>query len=107
MTLSVDLYFSFRSPYSYLATYKVQAMRIVWDVEVNLRPVRQRLVRPSQNFLQMSLGFFEFMFLESAYSKFVTLHGLRVMWIFSHLLLGNQLRCHSTPVRKILKNVIT
>ena len=45
MTLTFDFYFSFRSPYSYLATYKVQAMRMVWDVEVNLRPVLPIAVR--------------------------------------------------------------
>jgi 2-hydroxychromene-2-carboxylate isomerase len=45
MTLSFDFYFSFRSPYSYLAIHKVQAMRMVWDVEVNLRPVLPIAVR--------------------------------------------------------------
>ena len=39
MTLSVDLFWSFRSPYSYLALPKT--MRIVqqYDLEVNARPV--------------------------------------------------------------------
>jgi 2-hydroxychromene-2-carboxylate isomerase len=45
MTLAFDFFFSFRSPYSYLATHKVQAIRQVWDVEVNLRPVLPIAVR--------------------------------------------------------------
>jgi 2-hydroxychromene-2-carboxylate isomerase len=45
MPLSFDFYFSFRSPYTYLAIHKVEAIRQVWDVDVNLRPVLPIAVR--------------------------------------------------------------
>ena len=45
MTLSVDLFFSFRSPYSYLALSKTREMVTTYDVAVNVRPVHQLAVR--------------------------------------------------------------
>mgnify|MGYP000526256114 CR=1 FL=1 len=39
MTLSVDLFFSFRSPYSYLALPKTRKLVADHDVTLNLRPV--------------------------------------------------------------------
>ncbi|MBR0719724.1 2-hydroxychromene-2-carboxylate isomerase [Bradyrhizobium liaoningense] len=45
MTLSVDLYFSFRSPYSYLALPKTLKLVEEYDLTVNLRPVYPLAVR--------------------------------------------------------------
>jgi len=45
MTLSVDLFFSFRSPYSYLALPKTSKLVDDYDVTVNLRPVYPLAVR--------------------------------------------------------------
>ena len=45
MTLSVDLFFSFRSPYSYLALPKTMKIVADYDVTVNLRPVYPLAVR--------------------------------------------------------------
>ncbi|XUU60197.1 2-hydroxychromene-2-carboxylate isomerase [Erythrobacter sp. HA6-11] len=39
MTLKADLFFSFRSPYSYLAIGRYRAMAEEYDVEINLRTV--------------------------------------------------------------------
>ena len=39
MTLSADLYFSFRSPYSYLAIGRYRAMSEEYDVDITLRTV--------------------------------------------------------------------
>ena len=39
MTLSADLYFSFRSPYSYLAIGRYRAMAQAYDLDINLRVV--------------------------------------------------------------------
>ena len=39
MTLSVDLFFSFRSPYSYLALPKTLKLVEEYDLAVKLRPV--------------------------------------------------------------------
>jgi 2-hydroxychromene-2-carboxylate isomerase len=45
MTLSVDLFFSFRSPYSYLALPKTLQLVADYDAIVNLRPVYPLAVR--------------------------------------------------------------
>jgi 2-hydroxychromene-2-carboxylate isomerase len=45
MTLSVDLFFSFRSPYSYLALPKTLKLVADYDAAVNLRPVYPLAVR--------------------------------------------------------------
>jgi 2-hydroxychromene-2-carboxylate isomerase len=42
---SVDVYFSFRSPYSYLATPGVKEFRNNYNIEVNLRPVMPIAIR--------------------------------------------------------------
>lgn len=39
MTLTADLYFSFRSPYSYLAIGRYKAMAETYDLDISLRPV--------------------------------------------------------------------
>jgi 2-hydroxychromene-2-carboxylate isomerase len=45
MTLTADLYFSFRSPYSYLAIGRYRAMVEEWDVDIALRPVYPLAIR--------------------------------------------------------------
>ena len=45
MILSVDLFFSFRSPYSYLALPKTMKLVADYDLTVNLRPVYPLAVR--------------------------------------------------------------
>src|SRR5712692_5963443 len=45
MSLSVDLFFSFRSPYSYLALPKTLKLVADYDATVNLRPVYPLAVR--------------------------------------------------------------
>lgn len=45
MTLTADLFFSFRSPYSYLATPRLHEMTRTWDLEIALRPVYPIAVR--------------------------------------------------------------
>jgi len=45
MTLSVDLFYSFRSPYSYMALPKITKMVADYDLAVNLRPVYPLAVR--------------------------------------------------------------
>jgi 2-hydroxychromene-2-carboxylate isomerase len=45
MTLSVDLFYSFRSPYSYLALPRTVKIVADYDVAVNLRPVYPLAVR--------------------------------------------------------------
>lgn len=45
MTLQADLFFSFRSPYSYLAIGRYRAMTEEYDFGINLRPVYPLAVR--------------------------------------------------------------
>jgi 2-hydroxychromene-2-carboxylate isomerase len=45
MTMHADLFWSFRSPYSYLATRRYVALTEAWDVEIVLRPVYPLAVR--------------------------------------------------------------
>ncbi len=45
MTLQADLYFSFRSPYSYLAIGRYRALAEMFDVEIALRPVYPLAIR--------------------------------------------------------------
>ena len=45
MTLQADLYFSFRSPYSYLALGRYRAIAEEWDVDIALRPVYPLAIR--------------------------------------------------------------
>ena len=45
MTLTADLYFSFRSPYSYLAVGRYRAMTETYDLDIVLRPVWPLAVR--------------------------------------------------------------
>jgi 2-hydroxychromene-2-carboxylate isomerase len=45
MTLTADLYFSFRSPYSYLAIGRYRDIMKVWDVDIALRSVYPLAIR--------------------------------------------------------------
>lgn len=45
MTLSADLFWSFRSPYSYLAIGRYRALAASHDVEIHLRPVYPLAIR--------------------------------------------------------------
>ena len=45
MTLTADLFWSFRSPYSYLATRRYRALTKEHDLEINLRPVYPLAIR--------------------------------------------------------------
>jgi 2-hydroxychromene-2-carboxylate isomerase len=54
MTLSIDLFWSFRSPYSYLATARLVAMEKDYDLAVNVRPVYPLAVRKAEFFDQVN-----------------------------------------------------
>ena len=50
MTLTYDLYWSFRSPYSYLVTPRLVALEAEFDVRCNVRPVYPLAVRTPEFF---------------------------------------------------------
>ncbi len=66
MTLSVDLFFSFRSPYSYLALSKTRKMVADYDVTVNLRPVYPLAVRVPGFFKKTNPQFLPYVALDSS-----------------------------------------
>jgi 2-hydroxychromene-2-carboxylate isomerase len=45
VTLRADLYWSFRSPYSWLAIDRYRAMTQAWDLEIDLKPVYPLAIR--------------------------------------------------------------
>ena len=65
MTLSVDLFYSYRSPYSYLALPKTMRMVVDYDVTVNLRPVYPLAVRVPGFFKRTSPQFARYVLLDS------------------------------------------
>ena len=66
MTFPVDLFFSFRSPYSYLALPKTLAMVADYDVTVNLRPVYPLAVRVPGFFKRANPQFARYVVLDSS-----------------------------------------
>ncbi len=54
MSLSVDLFWSFRSPYSYLAMKRIVALRRDYDVDIKVRPVYPIAVRIPGFFKQVN-----------------------------------------------------
>ena len=50
MSLSFDLYWSFRSPYSYMVTPRLLALQTEYDVVCNVRPVYPLAVRTPEFF---------------------------------------------------------
>jgi 2-hydroxychromene-2-carboxylate isomerase len=65
MTLSVDLFFSFRSPYSYLALPKTLKLVADYDAAVNLRPVYPLAVRVPGFFKRANPQFARYVVLDS------------------------------------------
>jgi 2-hydroxychromene-2-carboxylate isomerase len=66
MTLSVDLFFSFRSPYSYLALPKAVKLVAEYDASVNLRPVYPLAVRVPGFFKRADPKFARYVVLDSS-----------------------------------------
>ena len=66
MTLSVDLFFSFRSPYSYLALPKTLQLVADCDATVNLRPVYPLAVRVPGFFKRANPQFARYIVLDSS-----------------------------------------
>lgn len=54
MTLDVDLFWSFRSPYSYLGTPRYREMEKTWDLKISVRPVYPIAIRTPEFFSQVN-----------------------------------------------------
>lgn len=62
MTLSADIFWSFRSPYSYLATRRYRAMMERYDLTLNLRPVYPLAIRQPYFFEKNPPGWLRYTF---------------------------------------------
>lgn len=65
MTLHLETYWSFRSPYSYLATPRLVAFAAAQDVNVSIRPVRPLATRDPAFFSRMDPGWRPYLFLDT------------------------------------------
>ena len=65
MTLSVDLFYSYRSPYSYLALPKTLQLVADYDLIVNLRPVYPLAVRQPDFFKRTNPKFLRYVALDA------------------------------------------
>ena len=78
MTHSVDLYWSFRSPYSYIVVPKLIELERNWDAQVNVRPVLPIAVRQPDFFAQADPLWFSYLMRDCVRSA--EFAGLPLRW---------------------------
>ncbi|MCC5969308.1 MAG: DsbA family protein [Pararhodobacter sp.] len=66
MTLHLETFWSFRSPYSYLVTPRLVAFAAAHQVEVTIRPVRPLATRDPAFFKRMGPGWRPYLFVDTA-----------------------------------------
>ena len=66
MTLTADIFWSFRSPYSYLATRRYCALTEEYDLTLNLRPVYPLAIRQPDFFERSHPSWFRYLFTDVA-----------------------------------------
>ena len=66
MTLSADIYWSFRSPYSYLATRRYRALAADYDLTLSLRPVYPLAIRQPDFFERNHPGWLRYLLTDVA-----------------------------------------
>ena len=66
MTLSADIFWSFRSPYSYLATRRYRALAEAYDLTLNLRPVYPLAIRQPDFFERNHPSWLRYLFTDVA-----------------------------------------
>ncbi|MEY3905597.1 MAG: hypothetical protein RIR59_420, partial [Pseudomonadota bacterium] len=64
MTLTADIFWSFRSPYSYLAIGRYRAMAEDYDLQLNLRPVYPLAIREPNFFERNHPNWLRYTFLD-------------------------------------------
>ena len=64
MTASLDLFWSFRSPYSYLVLPRLIAMERAWPLEVRVRPVRPLALRQPDFFEREHPGWLNYLLID-------------------------------------------
>lgn len=74
MTLAADLYFSFRSPYSYLAVGRYRALAESYNLEIALRPVYPLAIRQPDFFERNHPNWLRYTFLDMV--RVAQFHGI-------------------------------
>jgi 2-hydroxychromene-2-carboxylate isomerase len=78
VTLSIDVFWSFRSPYSYLATPRLCEMARDYDLIVNARPVYPLAVRSGEFFSQVNPMWIPYLMRDTA--RIAEMLGLPYQW---------------------------
>ena len=78
MTHSVDLFWSFRSPYSYLAIPRIKEISKEYDVTVNVRPVYPIAVRTPQFFKDVHPLWIDYLMLDI--KRIGDMNGIPISW---------------------------
>lgn len=78
MTHTVDLYWSFRSPYSYLVVPRLLELERDWDAQVNVRPVLPIAVRQPDFFAQADPLWFSYLFRDCV--RCAEFAGMNLRW---------------------------
>ena len=78
MTLAVDLFWSFRSPYSYLATPRLVAMARDYDLAIRARPVYPLAVRQGEFFDKVNPQWIPYLLRDTA--RIAEMLGLPYRW---------------------------
>lgn len=74
MTLTADIFWSFRSPYSYLATRRYRALTEEYDLTLNLRPVYPLAIRDPEFFERSHSNWLRYTF--NDVSRLAQFHGI-------------------------------
>ncbi len=78
MTLELDLFYSFRSPYSYLATPRLRDLARDYDVDLHVRPVLPLAVRKTRFFQTVNPLWPAYVLRDTA--RTAEYLGLRIRW---------------------------
>ena len=78
MTLSIDLFWSFRSPYSYLATPRLVEMTRDYDLQIKTRPVYPLAVRKAEFFDQVNPQWIPYLLRDTF--RIAQMQGLDYRW---------------------------
>jgi 2-hydroxychromene-2-carboxylate isomerase len=78
MSLAVDVFWSFRSPYSYLVTPRLRALAKAWDVDIRLRPVYPLAVRSEGFFTRQDPLYIPYLMRDIR--RLADFHGLLLAW---------------------------
>lgn len=78
MTLSIDVFWSFRSPYSYLATPRLVLMARSYDLDIVARPVYPLAVRQAQFFDHVHPQWIPYLLRDTA--RIAEMQGLAYRW---------------------------